>query len=373
MVSGMSESSSDFEHQADLPPDRSALSVSRAKPSPPRRQSAATARGVPSPEDLAHGIRHGDRAMLGRAITLVESAAARHRSVAADLLARIMPDTGRARRVGITGVPGAGKSTFIETLGLNLTQRGHRVAVLAVDPSSGITGGSILGDKTRMARLANDDNAFIRPSPAGRTLGGVAGKTRESMLLCESAGFDIVLVETVGVGQSETVVADMTDFFLAIQLSGAGDELQGIKRGVIEIADMIAINKADGDNATRAKRAAMDYENAIRYMTPREPDWTTPVVTCSALKNLGIDDLWNVIADRLATLESDGRLREKRQGQQLRWLWTMIDDRLRQRLRDHPAVRERSEAIERKVKAGELPPTLAADELLEAFFNTATN
>ncbi|MFW6336556.1 MAG: methylmalonyl Co-A mutase-associated GTPase MeaB [Phycisphaeraceae bacterium] len=365
----MVDSSPDFEHQADLPPDRSALSVSRAKPARPRGASASAARGVPSPEELAKGVRDGDRAMLGRAITLVESAAARHRSVAADLLARIMPDTGDALRVGITGVPGAGKSTFIETLGLNLTQQGRRVAVLAVDPSSGITGGSILGDKTRMARLANDENAFIRPSPAGRTLGGVAGKTRESMLLCEAAGFNVVLVETVGVGQSETVVADMTDFFLAIQLAGAGDELQGIKRGVIEIADMIAINKADGDNETRAKRAAMDYENAIRYMTPREPDWTTPVVTCSALKNLGVDELWNTIADRLRKLHADGRLREKRQGQQLRWLWAMIDDRLRQRLHDHPAVQERREAVERKVKAGELPPTLAADELLDAVFS----
>ena len=368
----MAESIPDFEHQAELPPDRSALSVSKAQPSRTSSQPTSSPRGVPSADELADGVRNGDRAMLGRAITLVESAAAKHRAVAAELLARIMPDTGNARRVGITGVPGAGKSTFIETLGLNLTRQGRRVAVLAVDPSSGLTGGSILGDKTRMARLANDDNAFIRPSPAGRTLGGVAGKTRETMLLCEAAGFDVVLVETVGVGQSETVVADMTDFFLAIQLAGAGDELQGIKRGVIEIADMIAINKADGDNATRAKRAAMDYENAIRYMTPREPDWTTPVVTCSALKNHGIDDLWNTIAGRLTTLERDGRLRDKRQGQQLRWLWAMIDDRLRQRLRDHPAVQERRDEVERKVTAGEWPPTVAADELLEAFFGTPT-
>ena len=361
----------DFEHQRELDPDRSALRVDKARAPAARRAAAHRKRPELDADQLAQGVRSGDRAALGRAITLVESAALKHRAVARDLLAQLMPDTGHARRVGITGVPGAGKSTFIETLGINLTARGARVAVLAVDPSSGVSGGSILGDKTRMAKLANDDHAFIRPSPAGRTLGGVAAKTRETMLLCEAAGFDTVLVETVGVGQSETVVADMTDFFLALQLSGAGDELQGIKRGVIEIADMIAINKADGDNERPAKRAARDYENAIRYMTPREPDWITPVVTCSALKNRGIDTLWDRIASRLDTLQQDGRLEQKRQAQQLRWLWAMVDDLLRQRLHDHPAVKQHRGEIERQVKTGELPPTTAAENLMRVFFDEA--
>ena len=358
----------DFDHQQDLDPDRSALSVARATTPRPQHTASRGSRARPSADQLAEGVRAGDLAMLGRAITLIESGSTKHRRTAADLLGRLMPHTGDAYRVGITGVPGAGKSTFIETLGTNLTAHGHRVAVLAVDPSSGLSGGSILGDKTRMAKLGRDAHAFIRPSPAGRTLGGVASRTRETMLLCEAAGFDVVLVETVGVGQSETVVADMTDFFLAIQLAGAGDELQGIKRGVIEIADMIAINKADGDNATKARRAAADYENAIRYMTPREPDWRTPVRTCSALKNHGIAPLWQAIADRLATLKADGRLDAKRRGQQLRWLWSMVDDQLRQRLRDHPDVKATRGDVEEQVKAGTLPPTLAAEQLLAAFF-----
>src|SRR3954449_10325463 len=236
-----------------------------------------------SPEILARKLRAGDRASLARAITLIESKRADHQQAAHRLVQQLIAQTGKATRVGITGSPGVGKSTTIDALGTYLTRKGHRVAVLAVDPSSTRTGGSILGDKTRMARLANDQHAFIRPSPAAGTLGGVAAKTRETMLLCEAAGFDVIIVETVGVGQSETAVADMTDFFLLLMVAGAGDELQGIKKGVVELADMIAVNKADGDNVKRAKGAAAEFKSALHILAPRSPTWQPPVVTCSAM------------------------------------------------------------------------------------------
>src|ERR1043165_2283574 len=242
---------------------------------------------------LARRVRDGDRASLARAITLIESKRADHRGQAHALVQELLPLTGKAVRVGITGAPGVGKSTSIDALGTMLTGKGHKVAVLAVDPSSTRTGGSILGDKTRMARLAIDDKAFVRPSPSSGTLGGVAAKSRETMLLCEAAGFDVVLVETVGIGQSETAVADMTDFFLALMLPGAGDELQGIKKGLVELADMIAINKADGDNLQRAKAAAAEYRAALHILTPRSPNWTPPVLTYSALTGNGIAELWS--------------------------------------------------------------------------------
>src|ERR1700753_1214855 len=244
-------------------------------------------------QDLAAAIRSGDRAALPRAITMLESTRADHREQAQQLLLELLPDSGNANRVGITGVPGVGKSTTIEALGMHLIEQGHRVAVLAVDPSSTRTGGSILGDKTRMARLAVDDNAFVRPSPSSGPLGGGGGKTRETMLLCEAAGFDVVLVETVGIGQSETAVADMTDFFLALMLPGAGDELHGLKKGVVELADMIAVNKADGDNVARAKGAAAEYRAALHILTPRSPNWTPPVITYSALTGDGVAELWS--------------------------------------------------------------------------------
>ena len=241
---------------------------------------------------LARSVRAGDRATLARAITLIESKRADHRKQAQRLVQELLPATGDAIRVGITGAPGVGKSLTIDTLGTHLTAKGHKVAVLAVDPSSTRTGGSILGDKTRMARLATDPNAFVRPSPSSGTLGGVAAKTRETMLICEAAGYDVVLVETVGIGQSETAVADMSDFFLALMLPGAGDELQGIKKGVVELADMIAVNKADGDNINRAKTAAAEYRAALHILTPRSPNWTPPVVTYSALTGDGVAELW---------------------------------------------------------------------------------
>ena len=247
---------------------------------------------TPDIATLARRVRDGDRAMLARAITLIESKRADHQNKAHQLVQELLPQTGNAIRVGITGAPGVGKSLTIDTLGTHLTGQGHKVAVLAVDPSSTRTGGSILGDKTRMARLAIDDNAFVRPSPSSGTLGGVAAKTRETMLLCEAAGFDVVLVETVGIGQSETAVADMTDFFLALMLPGAGDELQGIKKGLVELADMIAVNKADGDNVKRATVAAAEYRAALHILNPRSPNWSPPVITYSALTGTGIAELW---------------------------------------------------------------------------------
>ncbi len=252
---------------------------------------------LPPPGELAELVRSGNTMWLARAITLVESRKHAHRALASELLTAVMPDTGGADRVGLTGVPGVGKSTFIDQFGTNLTAAGKRVAVLAVDPSSSRTGGAILGDKTRMERLSADPNAFIRPSPAGRSLGGVARATRESILLCEAAGFDVVLVETVGVGQSETTVSEMVDIFVVLMLAGAGDELQGIKRGVLEIADLITVNKADGDNVKRARMAAADYRRAIHLMTPASPNWTPPVMTCSALTNEGLPQIWDTIVE----------------------------------------------------------------------------
>src|SRR6187401_2718084 len=257
---------------------------------------------------LALGIRAGERGMIARAITLVESRRTDHQKAARRLVQELLPSTGTAVRVGITGAPGTGKSTTIDALGTFLTGRGHKVAVLAVDPSSTRTGGSILGDKTRMARLGQDPNAFIRPSPSSGTLGGVASKTRETMLICEAAGFDVVIVETVGIGQSETAVADMTDFFLALMIPGAGDELQGIKKGVVELADMIAVNKADGDNVGRAKVASADYRAALNILAPRSPNWTPPVITYSALTGEGIAELWKQVTAHRTAMTKSGEL-----------------------------------------------------------------
>ncbi len=315
---------------------------------------------------LAPGIRAGERAVLARAITLIESKRADHQKNAHRLVQELLPLTGKAIRIGITGAPGVGKSTTIDTLGTYLTGKGHRVAVLAVDPSSTRTGGSILGDKTRMPQLATDPNAFVRPSPSSGTLGGVAAKTRETMLLCEAAGYDIVLVETVGIGQSETAVADMTDFFLVLMLPGAGDELQGLKKGIVELADMIAVNKADGDNIARAKRAAAEYRAALHILTARSATWSPPVVTYSALTGDGIGDLWGHVTDHRARMTKSGELDARRRVQQVRWMWTMLEDRIHLRLKTDSALKAKLPRIEADVAAGRLSPMLAVEEIAAA-------
>jgi LAO/AO transport system kinase len=317
------------------------------------------------PSDLARGIRAGDRATLARAITLIESKRADHRKSAHHLVQELLPLTGQAVRLGITGAPGAGKSTTIDVLGTTLTRQGHKVAVLAVDPSSSRTGGSILGDKTRMAQLASDPNAFVRPSPASGTLGGVAAKTRETMLLCEAAGYDVVLVETVGIGQSETAVADMTDFFLVLMLPGAGDELQGLKKGIVEIADMIAVNKADGDNIARANLAAAEYRAALNILNPQSETWSPPVVTYSALTGDGIGALWAKVLEHKEKMTASGELAARRRQQQVKWMWSMLEERLTARLRSDASVRGKLKAAEAAVAAGRLAPTLAVEEIAQ--------
>jgi len=314
---------------------------------------------------LARDIRTGNRTLLSRAITLVESKRADHRQTAAALMQAVLPATGNAVRVGITGSPGVGKSTMIDGLGTMLTRQGHKVAVLAVDPSSRRTGGSILADKTRMARLAGDADAFIRPSPASGTLGGVAAKTRETMLLCEAAGYDVVLVETVGVGQSEIAVADMTDFFLVLVLPSGGDELQGLKKGVVELADMIAINKADGDNLGRAKSTAAEYSAALHILSSRSPNWTPPVITCSGLTGDGVDALWAHILDHRKLLTASGELAARRGEQQVRWMWTMLEERLFEPLRSDRALKAALPRLEADVAAGRLAAAAAVEKIAD--------
>jgi LAO/AO transport system kinase len=318
-------------------------------------------------EAYLDGVRQGSRRWIARAITLVESRRPDHRELAQRLLVELLPDTGKARRVGITGVPGVGKSTFIDALGTQLTGDGHRVAVLAVDPSSSRSGGSILGDKTRMSRLAADDNAFIRPSPTAGTLGGVATATRETMVVMEAAGYDVVIVETVGVGQSEYTVADMVDTFLFLTLARTGDALQGIKRGILELADVIAVNKADGPGEKDAVRAARELASALRMLRGPDNGWEVPVLTCSAATGARVDEVWGKVVDHQDRLDSSGELTERRRRQQVRWMWTMVTDRLRARLRDHPEVRSLAPELERAVLEGELTPALGADRILEAF------
>jgi LAO/AO transport system kinase len=318
----------------------------------------------PSVDQLEAGVRAGSRALLARAITLVESTHARHRQQAQQLLARLLPATGGAVRVGITGPPGVGKSTLLDALGIHLVQAGHRVAVLAVDPSSSVTGGSILGDKTRMARLSATPQAFIRPSPAGRTLGGVARRTREALLLCEAAGFDVVLVETVGVGQSEIAVAELVDTFVVLAQPGSGDELQGIKKGVLELADVLAVNKADGDNRTRAELSLRDHRAALRYLRHRR-NVAPASLLVSGQTGEGLPELWAAV---LAHREQLGdQLRELRADQAVGWLRDELGDRLWAAFDDHATVAARRPQLEAAVRAGTMPPGLAADELIALF------
>ena len=316
---------------------------------------------------LVDGVLAGDRASIGRALTLVESRYPGHRAEATALLDDLLPHAVESHRVGITGVPGVGKSTFIEALGGRLTGAGRRVAVLAVDPTSTVTGGSILGDKTRMLRLANDPSAFVRPSPSAGTLGGVTRTTRESMAVLEAAGYDVVIVETVGVGQSETVVAGRVDFFLLLMLPGAGDELQGIKKGVLELADMIAVNKADGDNVPAARTAARDYSAALRLTQPTSPTWTPPVVTCAGLSGDGLDEVWAQVEAHREALLGSGEWTERRRAQRLAWMWSMVEDRLLVGLRSDPAVLSLLGAVEDDVLDGRTTPSAAAARLLGAF------
>ena len=341
-----------------------AVSEEPAAASIPQPPNSSIVFRRPDVEELAEGVLSGDRSMLGRAITLIDSRNPSHQRAAAELSLRLFPHSGKAFRIGITGVPGVGKSTFIEAFGCNLIDAGKKVAVLAVDPTSPLTGGSILGDKTRMANLSVQENAFIRPSPSGGTLGGVTRTTRQTMVVCEAAGFDVILVETVGAGQSEVAVSDMTDFFLVLMLPGAGDELQGIKKGVLEIADMIVVNKADADNEIKAKQAVIHYRNALHIMQQRSPNWQPPVQMCSALKNIGLAEVWQKLEEYRDKLTASSEFQEKRRQQRWKAMWSMLQDRLMTDLRNHPAVVAALPAVQHDLHDGNLTVTLACEKLL---------
>lgn len=320
-----------------------------------------------TPKDINYyidGIKKRDRRIVAKTITLIESSLSSHQKLAQAIINRLISLSGDAVRLGITGVPGVGKSTFTESFGMHLIKEGKRVAVLAVDPSSTRSGGSILADKTRMEKLSLEKDAFIRPSPSGGTLGGVAKKTREAMIICEAAGFDVVIVETVGVGQSETAVYSMVDFFLVLMIAGAGDQLQGIKKGVLEIADAIVINKADGDNINKANMARKEYENALHLLRPASPIWSPPVLTCSALKNTGIDEIWNCILRHREKFIETGELKLKRTQQSVAWMWSLLEEGLKDRFYKNIKVKQMLPQVIRKVEKGLLSPTSAANELL---------
>ena len=315
-------------------------------------------------EPYIEGVQAGNRLLLARTITLIESTLPAHQQAARSIIDRLLPKTGNSVRLGITGVPGAGKSTFIESFGTMLTSMGHKVAVLAIDPSSTRSGGSILGDKTRMEKLSVDPNAFIRPSPSSGNLGGVARKTREVMLACEAAGFDVIIIETVGVGQSETTVASMVDFFMVLMIAGAGDELQGIKKGVLEVADTIVINKADGDNVLRAESAQKEYQAALHLLMPQSPHWNPPVLTCSSLKSTGLDNIWQTILDHRNKLTACGELAEKRRSQTLDWMSFLVNEGLRDWFYSLDQVKNTLPLLRKRVEAEQISPTAAAAELL---------
>jgi len=316
---------------------------------------------------LVAGVRERDPAVLGRAITLIESESPERRALAEELLQELLARPGRADRVGITGVPGVGKSTFIDALGSHLTGLGHRVAVLAIDPTSPVSGGSILGDKTRMARLAQDERAFIRPTPSAGSLGGVASRTRETMLLCEAAGFDVVLVETVGVGQSEVVAAEMVDFFLVLMLAGAGDELQGIKRGLLELADLVAVNKADGANREAAAQARAELDSSLHFLRPKGPSWTPSAVCVSALEETGLAELWELVARHQQLLRESGELDERRAEQLASWMRREVEEGLRARFAADGEAQALARELEAEVRAGNLLASRAAREVLARF------
>lgn len=333
-----------------------------SEPKPKRRRPS---RRLLNADDAVKGVLMGDYPLLAQAITMVESHAGKHRKIAREILRRCLAYSGKSIRIGITGVPGAGKSTFIECLGMKLCKCGFRVAVLAVDPSSSVTGGSVLGDKTRMEELTREPNAFIRPSPAGGTLGGVAAKTRETMLLCEAAGYDVILVETVGVGQSEVEVRSMVDFFLLLQISGAGDELQGIKKGVIEMADAIVVNKADGDNITRAKRARMDYARVFHFLQPYTEGWKPKAMTCSAQEGDGVSDIWKLIQSFETKMKSSGVFEQRRRDQKSKWFKSLLEEAVLASFYSNPEVAMDLKMFESDVVSGKLPVMEAVERLLK--------
>lgn len=323
-----------------------------------------------SADDYVKGILEGNITVLSQAVTLVESSRPEHQGIAQDIILKCLPHSGRSVRVGITGVPGVGKSTFIESMGKQMTSQGHKLAVLAIDPSSERSRGSILGDKTRMEALSSDPNAYIRPSPSAGSLGGVARKTREIIILCEAAGFDMIFIETVGVGQSETVVHSMVDFFLLLMLAGAGDELQGIKRGIMEMADLIAINKADGDNVTRAEMARVQYVNALHLFPPPESGWNPRVLTCSAIKQDGIDQIWKTIGAYLSQVNGNGYFQFKRNEQSKYWMYETIHDQLKANFYDNRQVRAMIPDFEQKVLHEEMSSFVAARRLLDFYYQS---
>lgn len=316
-------------------------------------------------DDYVKGILSGDRMLLARAITLIESNAPKHFGIAQEIVQAILPYTGKSVRVGITGIPGAGKSTFIEALGCNLCRQNKKVAVLAVDPSSSVSHGSILGDKTRMENLSRQTNAFIRPSPSGGTLGGVTRKSRETILLCEAAGYDTILVETVGVGQNETTVRSMVDFFLLVAITGAGDELQGLKKGIVELAEAIVVNKADGANLQKAMTTKSEYNQILHYLRPATEGWTTQAYTCSALHNTGITEIWAVVEEFFATMNARGFLVQRRQQQTWQWVQDMVWQHIQSSINGNPSVRERFEQMRTKLSAEKITATMAAKGLID--------
>ena len=325
------------------------------------------------PQIYVQGVLNGDRRLIAKTITVIESSLIAHQRLAHTIVDLLLPYSGKAIRLGITGVPGVGKSTFIESLGTMLVEKGHRVAVLAVDPSSKRSGGSVLADKTRMEKLAVEEKAFIRPSPSGGTLGGVARKTRETMIACEAAGFDVIIVETVGVGQSETTVASMVDFFLVLMIAGAGDELQGIKKGILELADAVAVNKADGDNIERAEFARKQYETALHFLAPSSPNWTPPVLTCSALEMIDIDVIWENVLKHHRTFTQTGELKANRKKQAVDWMWSLVKDGLKDRFYQHPEVKKILPETIKEVENGTIASTVAASRLLYLLDNKASD
>ena len=325
------------------------------------------------PQIYVQGVLNGDRRLIAKTITVIESSLIAHQRLAHTIVDLLLPYSGKAIRLGITGVPGVGKSTFIESLGTMLVEKGHRVAVLAVDPSSKRSGGSVLADKTRMEKLAVEEKAFIRPSPSGGTLGGVARKTRETMIACEAAGFDVIIVETVGVGQSETTVASMVDFFLVLMIAGAGDELQGIKKGILEIADAVAVNKADGDNIEKAEFARKQYETALHFLAPSSPNWTPPVLTCSALEMIDIGVIWETVLKHHRIFTKTGELKTNRKKQAVDWMWSLVKEGLKDRFYQNPEVKKVLPEIVKEVENGTIASTVAATQLLNLLDDKASN